>query len=518
MPVSRLGRRVLVVLGLGVSLPALLLAVLGVYLTLRISRAVEEESTRYNTYLAQQVAQAFETELMVHLRGSIVTAETAARNGGSPEEVARALAENVDEFLAPQLIPFTQLADFTLLLVDGQPLLFSPGSGPRSGQAFAGLLLRGRTGDVIGAGGWWLDPRKFLGDHLTSVIHERLPSNPRLYGGLESTRRLSVELLGPQGNRLGIVRDPESPETARIAPLEGPFAGFSVRVAATSSAPVVWAGRFVTIEIVFILLMALTIVAATGFGLRYTIRQIELAQLKASFVSNVTHELKTPIALIRLAVETLEMRRITRPEEAEKFLRSIARETTRLSQLVDNILDFARLEAGQRLFRFERVNVADVVNDAIESFRPRFEDQGFQIDVDVPETLPLVRGDARALSHCVLNLLDNAIKYSRARREVRVVAAARDGAVQVAVSDRGIGIATADQSRIFEKFVRVEAGLVHDVKGAGLGLSLVDQIVRAHGGRVELVSSPGEGSTFTLVLPALAEEVPRTETRAQTGS
>jgi signal transduction histidine kinase len=112
------------------------------------------------------------------------------------------------------------------------------------------------------------------------------------------------------------------------------------------------------------------------------------------------------------------------------------------------------------------------------------------------------------LQHCLLNLLDNALKYSRERREVRVAAAARDGAVTLAVTDRGIGIAPADQKQVFEKFVRVETGLVHDVKGAGLGLSLVHQIVRAHGGRVELVSNPGEGSTFTIVLPRAGGDAP----------
>jgi signal transduction histidine kinase len=119
----------------------------------------------------------------------------------------------------------------------------------------------------------------------------------------------------------------------------------------------------------------------------------------------------------------------------------------------------------------------------------------------------------------VLNLVDNAIKYSRSRKEIRVSAGVRDGSVMVSVTDRGIGIAPGDQERIFEKFVRAETGLVHDVKGAGLGLSLVDQIIRAHGGRVELVSNLGEGSTFTLVLPA-ARESPAAgdEARERTGS
>jgi two-component system phosphate regulon sensor histidine kinase PhoR len=272
-------------------------------------------------------------------------------------------------------------------------------------------------------------------------------------------------------------------------------------VAPALGTPAVWATRFIWLMIAFIAVVGLVIVVATLVGLMYAARQLELARLKSSFVSNVTHELKTPIALIRLAAETLEMHRFTTAEEGDSFLRSILRETVRLQQLVDNILDFARLEAGQATPHLETVDLLAVVRETVEVFRPRLEHQGFRLDLDLPGSLPLVRGDALMLQHCLLNLLDNALKYSRAQREVKVSAEARDGAVAVSVADRGIGIAPADQKRVFEKFVRVETGLVHDVKGAGLGLSLVVQIMRAHGGRVELESRPGEGSTFTLVLP-----------------
>lgn len=218
------------------------------------------------------------------------------------------------------------------------------------------------------------------------------------------------------------------------------------------------------------------------------------------------------------------MRRTSSPEDTEKFLRSISREAMRLNQLVDNILDFARLEAGKKVFQFSTVNLLEVVRDAVDSFRPRLEDQGFRLEVELPAELPPVRGDGAALTQCLLNLLDNAMKYSKLRREVKVTAAVRgeEGgpqAVALAVGDRGIGISPRDQKSIFEKFVRIETGLVHDVKGAGLGLSLVDQIMRAHGGRIELKSALGEGSTFTLVLPvARAAEAARPEPQAQVAS
>jgi len=525
MAISRFSRRVLGIIGLGVALPAALLAGLGVYLTLRISDAVHGQSARYNLYIAQQVAESFEQELLATLQRAIAPAEIAARNGQGLGEVMAALAAGTSEFEAPFLVPLDDLSGFDMLLVEHQPLVYARGTDPRGRLWFTGLLLRDPDGQVLGAGGWWLDPEKFLTTHLRSVFEERLPQDARMYGGIESTRGLSIQLSGPNGRRMMLSRDPGYSRTAYAEPLTGPFAGYAVRVAATSNAPVVWADRFVTLLVVFIALMGVVLIGATFFGLRYTVRQLELAQIKSSFVANVSHELKTPIALIRLAVETLEMRRLSSPEDSEKFLRSISREAMRLNQLVDNILDFARLEAGKRAFQFAPVNLLDVVRDTVESFRPRLEDQGFRLQVELPADLPAVRGDAAALSQCVLNLLDNAMKYSRTRREVNVSAAVRTDevgspqAVAVSIADRGIGISPRDQKSIFEKFVRIETGLVHDVKGAGLGLSLVDQIMRAHGGRIELKSTVGEGSTFTLVMPALRDaRAMRPEPQAQAAS
>jgi signal transduction histidine kinase len=265
------------------------------------------------------------------------------------------------------------------------------------------------------------------------------------------------------------------------------------------------ASRFVAVQIALIVILTGVLLGATAVSVRYIVRQIELVHAKSSFVSNITHELKTPIAVIKLAVETIEMGRFRTEGERDKYLRTIQRESDKLAQLVNNILDFARLESGQQTLRLGPVDIHDVISAALEGFRLRLEDEGFAWRVDCPERVPLLRADLLALQHCVLNLLDNAVKYSRDRKEIRVIVRPRDGWVSIAVSDRGIGIAEEDQKRIFEKFARVEAGLVHTVKGAGLGLSLVDQIVRAHHGRVEVASTPGEGSIFTLILPQWVE-------------
>ena len=515
MITSRFSRRILLLIGFGVGLPALLLAILGVVLTLGISRAVEDQAVRYNSYMAKQVAKAFEQELLLEMKRSIALAENEARAGGGAREILASLQAGETDLGPPHVVMLDQLNDYSLLMLEGEPLVYDPRP---AGRWFVGLMLRGHDGQIMGAGGWQFNPREFLVTRLEPVIRDRLPSDPSMYGGYESSRRLAFEVFSPVGERLASVRQPFSLAESRVENLDGPFEGYRLRVSVTRTAPAVLAERFVGIEVIFIALMVLVIALAAIFGLRYTLRQVELAQLKSSFVSNVTHELKTPIALIRLAVETLEMRRYSSPEEGARFLHTIGRETERLSQLVDNVLDFARLESGRPVFQLRRIDLAEVAREAIETFRPRLEDQGFKVEVEIPEQLPPVMGDARALTQCLLNLLDNAVKYSRERREIRLSAGAREGRVTVSVADRGIGIAPGDQHRVFEKFVRLETGLVHDVKGAGLGLALVNQIMRAHHGRVELVSTPGGGSTFTLVLPVVGESAAVGGTQAQTGS
>lgn len=485
----------------GVAVPALILAGVATMLTLRISREVEVQTARYNAYLTENISEVFEGELLARVRERTVSAENVARAGGNAEAIVRALATQSRDFEAPLFVPTQFMDDFTLITVDGHLLFYGHDPTGRRQHPYAAVLIRGLSGEPIGAGGWWFNPRAFIAEHLPSVVQERLPATPGLFGGLESMRHLSVQVFDARGNEVARVREPAHDASARESDMHGPFTGFRVRVAATGTSPVVLAGRFVSVQMGLIVVLTLALLGATAVGVRYIARQIELVHMKSSFVSNVTHELKTPISVIKLAVETLELGRYRTQEEHDKYLRTVIKESDRLVRLVDNILDFSRLEAGQTMLRMGPVRVADVVAAALEGFRLRLEDEKFDWTVDIPEDLPAARGDANALQHCVLNLLDNALKYSKERRIVKVYAGLREGMVSLSVADRGIGIEREHQTRVFEKFARVEKGLVHDVKGAGLGLSLVDQIMRAHHGRVEVVSEPGEGSTFTLFLP-----------------
>ncbi len=230
-------------------------------------------------------------------------------------------------------------------------------------------------------------------------------------------------------------------------------------------------------------------------------RELQLSRQKSDFVANVSHELKTPLALIRLFAETLELGRVPTEEKAKQYYRVINKESQRLTQLINNILDFSRIEAGRREYRFAATEVGRIVNEVVEAYRFQIEQQGFALEVDVPEGLPEIQLDHEALGQALINLVNNAIKYSQHEKRIKITARHADGRILLAVADRGIGIVKAEQKKIFEKFYRAENSLVHDTKGSGLGLALVRHIMDAHGGSVELESAPGKGSTFTLVLP-----------------
>ncbi|HVO10433.1 MAG TPA: HAMP domain-containing sensor histidine kinase [Vicinamibacteria bacterium] len=255
-----------------------------------------------------------------------------------------------------------------------------------------------------------------------------------------------------------------------------------------------------TVLIGFIDLMLL---AGLGLVFANVRRELRLSRLKSDFVANVSHELKTPLALIRLFAETLELGRVPNTDKARQYHGIINKESRRLTQLINNILDFSRIEAGRKEYRLSPGDVGAVVREVVEAYRFQIEQQGFTLELEIADDLPELEIDAEALSQAVLNLINNAIKYSPEERRIRVSACRKGASLRVSVSDRGIGIPKSEQKKIFEKFYRAESSLVHTTKGSGLGLALVRHIMEAHGGGIEVESTPGEGSTFTLVLPVL---------------
>lgn len=259
-------------------------------------------------------------------------------------------------------------------------------------------------------------------------------------------------------------------------------------------------------------LIALVLLAGVVLALRTAARAVRLSEMKSDFVSNVSHELRTPVSSIRAFGELLALGRADEAKVREYGAR-IEGESRRLTALIQNILDFSRLESGRESLRLEPADAGEVVAGVLEGFRSRLEQKGFRAELRQPAGPLPVRADAAALGQVVSNLLDNAVKYSdparESAREIEVTlersAVSKGGRggpwAAIAVRDRGIGIAREEQGRIFERFHRVSSSLVHDVKGSGLGLALVDRIVRAHGGRVTVESELGTGSTFTVWLP-----------------
>jgi two-component system phosphate regulon sensor histidine kinase PhoR len=252
-----------------------------------------------------------------------------------------------------------------------------------------------------------------------------------------------------------------------------------------------------------LLILALDLVLLGGAILIYrNVRaQTEFARLKSTFVSNVSHELRTPLALIRMYAETLEMGRLKEERKKQEYYETILRETDRLSHLVNTILNFSRMEAGKRPYQMKVVGLNDLVHTVVETYRLHFEQHGITPLVMLAEHETHVQADADAVTEAIINLLDNAIKYGGTAKYCAVRTVVQPGAMVVEVEDRGIGIAVEHQKKIFDVFYRVPAGLVHETKGSGLGLSLVRHIMTAHGGTVEVKSDPGKGSTFRLVFP-----------------
>jgi signal transduction histidine kinase len=259
--------------------------------------------------------------------------------------------------------------------------------------------------------------------------------------------------------------------------------------------------RFLRSSYLILGTLSLLLIAGLFFTYRSVSKTMELAKLKSDIVSNVSHELRTPLALIRLYAETLELGRIPDEERKLEYYRIVRKESERLTALINNILDFSRIEAGKKEYEFRETDLPSLIRETLDSYHYQIEQHGFRYEERISNDVPRVQVDREAIARSLLNLVNNALKYSSDDKYLAVKLYRGDGSVNLDVIDHGIGIPRSEQHRIFDKFYRVCDPMCHDNKGSGLGLSLVQHIVNAHGGKVTVESTPGKGSKFTITLP-----------------
>ncbi len=293
--------------------------------------------------------------------------------------------------------------------------------------------------------------------------------------------------------------DGGAPEVERN--IEAAFPGLTLAIKLRGTTLAALGQRFVRTS--FLTLGGISVLLAGGILLTYrnVTKEIALARLKSDFVSNVSHELRTPLSLIRLYAETLEMGRLNSREKYREYYSIIRKESERLTALINNILDFSRIEAGRKEYDFRDTDITELVRNTLESYRYQIEQHGFAFQEEIAEDLPFVRVDREAIARSLLNLVNNALKYSQDKKYLGVKLYRDNGSVKLEVVDHGIGIPRGEPRKIFEKFYRVGDPLVHTTKGTGLGLSLVRHIVQAHGGDISVESAPGQGSKFVIALP-----------------
>jgi len=253
----------------------------------------------------------------------------------------------------------------------------------------------------------------------------------------------------------------------------------------------------------FYIFVVIVIILACGlfFTLQTVNNELHLSKMKSYFMSTVSHEFKSPLTSIRQMAEMLVRGRVPSPERQQKYYTTILQQSERLSHLIDNILDFSKMEDGQKIFRFEKADIIPVVKDIVESFQKHTADQGFHISLTIPEPLPDVAFDKEAMEQVIHNLIDNACKYSGESKNIEVQLLPKGNKVVIIVRDYGVGISKEDQDKIFSRFYRAGEELTQTVKGSGIGLTIVKQIVEAHQGEITVESSPGKGSIFSVKLP-----------------
>ncbi len=354
---------------------------------------------------------------------------------------------------------------------------------------------------IIGVTGVVIDMPYFLNTQLPALVQrhlQRLPDDLRTRLIVTATRSGGeVIYASAAGERRG---------DSMTSPLGLAFDDLRLGVGSQRDTMQQLAAANLREQMAVSVLMCIVILIGVGLTIRTERRSARLSQLKTDFVSNVTHELRTPLSSIALMGEFLRRGRVTGDAKIREYGSRIEAESYRLQQSVSNILNIAKIESQQRQYSLEETAIETIVHQALKAVDLAAAHKGFTVQYTPPDApMPPVMADGGAIADAIVNIIHNAMKYSGASRHIDVRLEHSPEGVAVHVIDRGVGIATGDQTRIFEKFYRVADGPAQRAPGTGLGLAIVKHTVEAHGGRVLVSSALNEGSTFTILLPAAAE-------------
>jgi signal transduction histidine kinase len=353
-------------------------------------------------------------------------------------------------------------------------------------------------GELVGVTGMMLSNSFFRDKMLPAAINKSIPG----YGKSEAAVALMVTVLDGRDQLVyGDGLDDEATEQVSIT-MPFVFTDHQLFLGGRYVTPEQFAKSNFTWNLSLAVLLTIVLLGGIVLALRTASREVRLSRMKSDFVSNVSHELRTPLASIRVFGEFFRLGRVKDEEKSKEYGAYIETETRRLTALINNILDFAKIESGGKTYLFAMTDITAVLEDVLGTLKVSLRHKGFDLRLTVEDVCQAeLEIDPDAIMQALSNLVDNAVKFSDGDRRIEVSLQGDEHWVRIAVKDHGVGISRGQQKKIFERFHRVSAGLVHDVKGSGLGLSIVHHIAEAHGGKITVESEPGRGSTFVLHFP-----------------